>query len=60
VIESKCPYCRAVFDQKDCKGVVAHLSNLDSPVFFTAESPEKKRAIEVIGWAMKRRLVARI
>ena len=59
-VKLKCPCCRAKYTLNSCKGVVAHLSDLNSQVWFTAESSEKKRAIAVIGWAMKRRLVARI
>jgi hypothetical protein len=59
-VKSKCPICRRIFELENCKGVVAHLSNLDSLVFFIAESSEKKSAISVIGSAMKRRLVALI
>jgi hypothetical protein len=59
-VKPRCPCCRAIFTLESCKGVVAHLSNLDSLVYFTTESSEKKSAISVISWAMKRRLVARI
>lgn len=34
-VESKCPCCRATYTRNSCKGVVAHLSDLDSPIFFT-------------------------
>ena len=56
----KCPCCRATFEHENCKEVIAYLSQSNSPVFFTTESSEKKSAISVIGWAMKRRLVTRI
>jgi len=59
-VKSKCPYCRETFELNSCKEVVEFLSQPTSPVYFTSESSEKKSAISVIGWAMKRRLVARI
>jgi hypothetical protein len=59
-IKSKCPCCRSEFAQINCKEVITYLSQSDQTVYFTRESSEKKSAISVIGWAMKRRLVARI
>jgi hypothetical protein len=59
-VKLKCPCCRLIYKRNSCKGVIGYLSKPGSPVYFTTESPEKKSAISVIGWAMKRRLVARI
>ena len=59
-IKSKCPCCRATFAQINCKSVRALLSESNPKFFFTSVNFEKKDAISVIGWAMKRRLVAPI
>jgi hypothetical protein len=59
-VKFKCPCCRSEFAQIICKEVIAFLSQSDQTVYFTIESSEKKSAISVISWAMKRRLVARI
>jgi hypothetical protein len=59
-VKLKCPCCRLIYKRNSCKGVIGYLSKPGSPVYFTTEIPEKKSAISVIGWAMKRRLVARI
>lgn len=59
-IKLKCPCCCAEFTQMNCKEVVAYLSKSDQMVYFATESSEKKSAITVIGWEMKRCLVARI
>ena len=59
-IGTTCSNCRAKFMHRDCKSVSTFLSQSNPKFFFTMENSEKKDAISVIGWAMKRRLVAQI
>jgi hypothetical protein len=57
-IGAKCSCCRAEIIQSDCKSVGTFLSKSNPKFFFTRVNPDKKTAIEVIGWTIKRRLVA--
>ena len=57
-IGTKCSCCRAKSSPSDCKSVGIFLSQSNPKFFFTRENSEKKAAIDLIGAAMKRHLIA--
>jgi hypothetical protein len=57
-IGTKCSCCRAKIIQSDCKSVGTFLSKSNPKFFFTRMNPDKKAAINLIGWTIKRRLIA--